>query len=506
MAFVANSRGRRMPGHRPICWAAAVLLSGCAVGPNFNGPQPGAAQQATEYTPVPLPSSTASAPGLGGGSQQLINGRDIPAQWWTVFHSEPLDQLVRASFEHNPSMAAAQAALLQAKETLNAQTGNLLYPSVGAQFNAERERSTSPFGPGLATYDLFTLGLGVSYTLDLFGGNHRALEGLAAVVDYQQFQVEATYLTLAANVVGTAIREASLRAQIQATQDVLASQQKQLSVVESQFAAGAIARSVVLSQRTQVAQTRATLPALEKTLAQTRHQLSVFAGKLPSEQGLPEFRLESLQLPQDLPVTVPSVLLRQRPDIRASEALLHQASAQVGVAVANEYPQLNLSATFGTAAFQLDKLLARNDLVWSAISGLTAPIFNGGALKARERAAQAAYEQAQAQYRSTVLAAFQGVADALRAVDADAQALRTQSDAATLARESLDLSTRQYQLGAVSYLSLLDSQRAYQQTQISLVQAQAARYADSAALFQALGGGWWSQPPVANAAAPAPAN
>jgi len=495
MAWTAGSQWIAMPGAVATAWVA-VVLSGCAVGPNFQPSQAPEAARDGVYTPVAVPEQTASAPGLAGNAQRLVNGQDIPAQWWAVFHSDALDRLVRSALDHNPSVSAAQASLRQAQEVFNASSGSLQYPSLGAQVSAERERSTSPFGAGLATYNLFTPGLSVSYALDVFGGNRRTLEGLEAAVDYQRYQVEGTYLTLAANVVATAIREASLRAQLQATTDVLALQERQLSVIAAQAAAGAVARSTVLSQSTQVAQTRATLPGLEKSLAQARHQLSVYAGQLPSQGGLEEFRLDSLQLPAELPVSLPSELVRQRPDIRASEAVLHQASAQIGVATANLYPQVNLSATLGSAATELSGLFKPASTVWSVTAGLTEPIFNGGALAAKQRAAQAGYDQALAQYQSTVLGAFQNVADALRAIDSDATALRTQAEAQKLALESLELATRQYQLGAVSFLSLLDAQRAYQQTRISLVQAQAARYADTAALFQALGGGWWNRTDV----------
>ena len=501
------ARRVRLRRRAPAAWRlgalAALWLAGCAVGPDFKTPDaPAAAAAGNDYTPTPVPAQSASAPGAAGASQTLALGRDIPAQWWSLFHSEALDQLIRAALEQSPNLAAAQAALRNAQEVFNAQSGALRYPNVGAQVAAERERSTNPAGPGLATYNLFNAGVSVSYSVDLFGANRRTLEGLAATVDYQSFQIEATYLTLVSNLVTTAIREASLRAQLQATRDVLALQEKQLTVVQSQFDAGAVARSALLTQQTQVAQTRATLPPLEKSLAQTRHQLSVFAGKLPSELGVPEFQLESLSLPEELPVTLPSALVRQRPDIRASEALLHQASAQIGVATANQYPQLNLTGTFGNAAFQASDLFGANTLVWTAAASLTQPIFNGGALSAKKRAAEAAYDQAQANYRGTVLVAFQNVADALRAIEIDATALRTQAEAESLAHRLLDLSTRQYQLGAISFLALLDTQRTYQQTRIALVQAQAARYADTAALFQALGGGWWNRPALADASQP----
>ena len=478
-----------------LALAVATCVAGCSVGPNFQPPAaPAAAASAVAYTPTPIPAETASAPGLAGGSQHLALGRDIPAQWWQLFRSDSLDQLIRAALAQSPNLAAAQAALRNSQETLAAQTGALQYPAVSGQFAAERERSTSLTGPGLATYNLYNASINVTYAVDVFGANRRTLEGLAAQVDYQRYQVEAAYLTLVSNVVTTAIREASLRAQVQATLDVLALQEKQLGVVDAQFNAGAISKSAVLQQRTQVAQTRATLPGLEKSLGQTRHQLSVLVGQLPSEPGIPEFQLTSLQLPDELPVTLPSELVRQRPDIRASEALLHQASAQVGVAVANQYPQINLSGSLGSGATRIGDLFGSGTGLWNIAGSLTQPIFNGGALSARKRAAEAAYDQAEANYRSIVLGAFQNVADALRAIDSDAAALRTQAEAEALARDTLDLSNRQYQLGAISYLALLDVQRIYQQTRIALVQAQATRYADTAALFQALGGGWWNQP------------
>ena len=480
--------------------ALTLVLSACAVGPDFKAPEPPSAAASTaEYTPTPVAAQSASAPGLGGASQHLATGADIPAEWWTLFHSDSLDQLIRAALAQSPTLASAQAALRQAQESYNAQSGSLLYPSVNAQVGAQRQRNTSPVGAGLADYNLYNAGVSVSYTLDVFGANRRALEATGATVDVQRYQVEAAYLTLVSNVVTTAIREASLRAQLKATTDVLALQDKQLSVVDAQFNAGGIARSVVLQQRTQVAQTHASVPPLEKALAQTRHQLSVLVGKLPSELGIPEFQLESLSLPEELPVSLPSILTRQRPDVRASEALLHQASAQIGVATAAQYPQFNLTGSIGNEAFTPRDLFNAAGRVWSFGANITAPLFNGGALSAKKRAAVAAYDEAQANYRSTVLGAFQNVADALRAIEADANALRAQSDAAALARESLDLSTSQYKFGAISYLALLDAQRIDQQTRVTLVQAQAARYADTAALFQALGGGWWNRQALADA-------
>jgi NodT family efflux transporter outer membrane factor (OMF) lipoprotein len=495
-----------------------VLASCAALGPDFKSPGAPAAADGGSYTPEPMPQQTAAAPGGAGAAQRFSPGQDIPAQWWLVFHSDALDRLVRASLARSPTLAAAQAALRQAQETLNAQTGTLLYPNVTGQLGVTREKiglgSFAPGGsigstaapggtgssaaPGGSIFTLYNASVNVSYTLDVFGASRRELESLQAQVGFQHFQVEAAYLALTSNVVTTAIRESSLRAQLQATQEVLAAQERQLDIIEKQFAVGAVARSTVLVQRTQVAQTRATLPPLEKALAQTRHQLSVFAGKLPGESGLPEFQLDSLLLPLELPVTLPSSLVRQRPDIQASEALLHAASAQIGVATANLYPQITLSGNVGSAALHAGDLFGSGSGFWSLAAGLLQPIFNGGALSARRRAAIAAYDQAAAEYQGTVLTAFQNVADALRALDLDASALKTQAETEVLARESLELATQQYQVGAVSYLTLLDAQRSHQQARIGLVQAQAARYADTAALFQALGGGWWNREPLAD--------
>jgi NodT family efflux transporter outer membrane factor (OMF) lipoprotein len=488
---------RRAWRHASAVAGVGLLMAGCAVGPDFKPPEPAkVADPQNPYLPVPLAAQTASAAGTGGAVQRFSNGQDIPALWWQVFHSEPLDQLIRSALQVSPTLASAQAALRQARESYIADAGSKLWPSVTGQLGVQRERESQVVTgvPGGTVFSVYSASVNVSYSIDAFGATRRELEGLQAAIDYQTYQVEAAYLSLTANVVTTAIQEASLRAQLKATKDVVDAEAQSLSVVEKQAALGAIARSTVLAQQALVAQTRATIPALEKALAQTRHQLSVFAGRLPSETGLPEFELESLQLPQELPVSLPSSLARQRPDIRASEALLHEASAQIGVATANLYPQITLSGAAGPQSFELNKLFSAGSAAWSIGAGLAAPIFNGGALQAKKRAAVAAYDQAQAQYQQTVLGAFLDVANTLRALESDADSLHAQAEAESLAHESLDLVTRQYRLGAVSYLSLLDSQRTYQQTRIALVQAQAGRYADTAALFQALGGGWWNRP------------
>ncbi|WP_373924697.1 efflux transporter outer membrane subunit [Duganella sp. CY15W] len=471
----------------------AAGLGGCALGPNFKSPET-PATAGNSYTPTPLPQQTASAPGLGGASQQFAFGQEIPAQWWTLFRSPALDQLIRSALEQNPNMAAAEAALRQTQENYNAQVGSLVYPSVNAQLGATRQKtSVATAGAGAGVYNVYNASVNVAYTPDVFGATRRTLEGAQAAVDYQRYQVEATYLTLSANVVTTAIQEASLRAQLKATREVLEALTRQQGVIEKQFEYGAIPRATLLSQRNQVAQIQSTIAPLEKSLAATRHQLSILAGKLPGEAGIPEFSLETLTLPEQLPVSLPSALVRQRPDIRASEEQLHQASAAIGVATAAQYPQFTLSGSYGSASDTFSKLFDSQTTAWNLAAGIAQPIFNGGALSARRRAAEAAYDVAAAQYRATVLTAFKNVADTLRALDADAAALKSQADAEALAKETLTLAEQQYKLGGISYLVLLDAQRSYQQTHINLVQAQAVRYADTAALFQALGGGWWNR-------------
>ena len=475
--------------------AISLAFSGCAVGPDFKSPLvPKAVGKA--YDSAALPTTTeatvSTEAGKAGIAQHINYGQELPAQWWSLFHSEVLDQLIRSALQQNPTYASAQASLRQAQENYNAEAGLLKYPNVNGQLGAARERALLN-GASPGTFNLYNASVNVSYTLDAFGASRRQLESLTAAVDYQQFELEAAYQMLVSNVVTTAIKEASLRAQLQATRSILKAQQEQLNVIEKQLSLGAVTRSIYLAQNTLVAQTQTSLAPLEKSLAQTRHQLAVYVGKLPSESGLPEFQLDSLQLPEDLPVSLPSLLVRQRPDIRASEALLHEACAQLGVATANQYPQINLTGSFSVERLQLGGL-GTNSTLWNLGAGLTQPIFNAGALSAKRRAAEAAYEQTEAQYRWTVLTAFQNVADNLRAIDADAATLKAQANVELLARESLEISKHQYQLGGVNYLTLLEAERNYQQAHINLVVAQSARLTDTAALFVALGGGWWNRP------------
>jgi NodT family efflux transporter outer membrane factor (OMF) lipoprotein len=440
------------------------------------------------YTETPLPSATSSTPGSAGTAQKFLFGQDIPEQWWTLFHCRSLDELIRQALLESPTITAAQARLREASENLRASSGTVNMPSIDGSLAASRTKAAGTTG-ATSTYTLYKASVDVSYNLDLFQGGQRELEALQAQVDYQRLQLEGAYLALTANIVTTAVTEASLHAQIEAMREIISRQEKQLELTEKQFQLGSISQADVLAQRTQLAQTRTTLPPLEKALAQTRHLLAIYSGKLPGEASLPTFSLKEMTLPQDLPVSLPSSLVRQRPDIRASEELLHAASAQVGVATANLYPQISLSGSFGSSATHLEDLFSTS--VWSIGGGLLQPLFHGGALTAKRRAAIAAYDQAMANYRNTVLLSFQDVANTLKALEMDAETLKARVDAEAAARDSLGLSQTQFQYGAVSYLTLLNAETQHQQAKINLIQAQATRFADTAALFQALGGGWW---------------
>lgn len=476
-----------------------AALAGCASGPDFHAP-PG--PRTERYTAEALDAETVAAPVLAGNAQRFVTGADIPAQWSALFGSGSLDRLIRQALADSPTLAAAQATLRQAQEDLRAGSGALMpRVDVGAGVARQRARAPTAADPSAtAVYDLYNASVQVSYTLDTFGGVRRQIEALQAQVDFHTEQLEAAHLALTANLVTTAVQEAALRAQRAATLELVAIQQRQFDLLERRWQLGGIARGEVLAQQALLAQTRASLPGLDLGLARTRHRLAVLAGRLPDAGDLPEFTLEALQLPVQLPVSVPSALVRQRPDIRAAEALLHSANALVGVTTANLYPQITLSGSYGFAATSPGRLLDGRSLLWSAGASLLQPLFDAGRLDAQRAAAVAAHDAAAAQYRSTVLLAFQNVADTLRALQADALALQAQAEAEASARASLDLATRQYQLGAVSSLAVLDAQRQYQQARIALVGAQAARHADTAALFQAMGGGWWNRPDRADIA------
>lgn len=476
-----------------IVASTLAFLTGCAVGPDFTPPP---APPGSGYAPEAHPAATTSAAdGQVGSVQKFAVGNDIPGEWWKVFHSKEIDALIVEALHANPNLHAAQATLWQAKETLYASAGSLL-PSVTGLASPTREQfSPAEFGQpgGPQIFNLYQATINVSYTPDVFGGVRRQIEANAALAEYQRFELEATYLTLTANVVTAAVQEASLRGQIEATQEIIKAESDQLTVVRNQFDAGAATRADVLQQESEVAATEATLPPLQKQLEQQRHLLLALIGHFPNEAGHDHLTLAQLYLPTNLPVSLPSQLVEQRPDIRAAQAQLHQTSALIGVAIANRLPQLSLTGQYGNMALTPAALFTPGAVVWTIGAGVTQPLFEGFTLLHQERAARAAYEAADGQFRTTVLNAFQNVADALRALQLDAATLRAQQHAVRVASETFDLTRGQYRLGAITYVVLLNAQRSYQQARLALVTAQAARFADSAALFAALGGGWWNR-------------
>lgn len=471
----------------------SISLIGCMVGPDFHTPR---APSVQSYTEKPLLKKTVNIANNRSAeqTQYFVSGMDIPNEWWRLFHSPSLNVLITQGLANNPNLKATYASLRVAQETLNAQIGNSLFPAADLIAGASRQQAplTAVNVGSTRIFNIFNSSLNVSYTLDILGGNRRQIESLRAQVDNQQFEVIAAYITLSSNIVTTAISMASLQAQIDATRALINAQVEQLTILKKQLSLGGTSQQTVLTQQTLVEQTTANLPALEKSLAQTRHALSVLVGEFPSHP-LPHIQLTDLRLPATLPVTLPSRLVRQRPDVRAQEALMHAASAQIGVATANLLPQITISASDGFQGLTAANLFSSKNKVWNIGTQLTQPFFHGGALFATRRQAIAAYEEAQAQYRQIVLQAFQNVADTLKALEKDAQIVKAQKTAEVSARKNLVIAQKQYTLGGIDYLFVLNAQQQYQTAKIARIQAEAQRYSDTAVLFQALGGGWWHQ-------------
>jgi NodT family efflux transporter outer membrane factor (OMF) lipoprotein len=477
--------------------ALTAMLSDCAVGPNFKRPTPPASP---DYGKASAAGETVSAPGTGGNSQRLVAGMDIPARWWSVYRSRKLDDLVEQAIKANPNMEAARAALRQAHELYLAER-TTFWPTAQGEFDAQRAKNavgtiSNPTSLPQANpyYNLYTAQLSVSYMPDIFGGTRRAVEAARAQDNGTRFQLEATYLTLSSNVVVTAIQEAGLRGQITATERLLELQHQLTDKVRKQKTVGTVSNLDVLNQEAAEAQTAATLPPLQKQLGQTRDALTALLGKLPAEEPAETFRLEELTLPGELPVSIPSKLVEQRPDVRQAEENLHFASAEAGVAIADMLPQFAITGNWGSTALSAGDLFKSGTGFWDIGASLTQTLFDAGALLHKHRAADAALDQAGAQYRAAVILACQNVADTLRALQSDADALRANAESARAAKATFDLATRQEGLGTISFVAVLNAEETYQQAQLALVQAQASRYADTAALFQALGGGWWNRP------------
>jgi NodT family efflux transporter outer membrane factor (OMF) lipoprotein len=509
---------RRLSAIVLLSATAAGATCGCAVGPNYHKPP---APAGAGYAPATLPEASSSVAIHGGEVQHFVPGRDIPVEWWELFQSPALDSLIKRAFQANPTIAAAQASLVQAQELVYAQRG-YFFPTVAATGQAERHKvsgntnSSSTIGvQGDGTdllpkredpnqfphnfpsyYTFYTAELTVGFVPDVFGGNRRQMESLAAQRDAQRFALEATYITLASNVVAAAIQEASLQAQIRATREIIEADEKSLQILRDQLRLGFAMRIDVAAQEAALAEARTTLPPLQKRFEQTRDLMRALTGKLPNDADQ-TFELDSLQLPPEMPVSLPAKIIEQRPDVRAAAAQLHAANAGVGVAVAAMLPQFSITGQYGGGATQIPWMFRHGGPFWSLYGDVTQPVFQGGTLLHQERAAKDALKQAAAQYQSAVIAAYQNVADTLHVSLSDADTLAADAEAENSAKVSYDLTLRQMQAGYVTYLALLSAETAYRQTVLTRVRAQAARYGDTVALFQALGGGWWNRKEVA---------
>ncbi len=470
-----------------VSWLLVVLpvLGGCAVGPDFKAPE---APTVAFYGEGGMPKATVSAKTNLGGVQRFLAGGDVPAAWWALFESAPLNDLIAQAVKANPTLEAARASLRAAQETATASYGQF-FPALEGSAADNRQKTTTAAGP----FTLYNTAVSVSYTPDLFGVTRRTTEAADASAQAKKFEMEAAYLTLTNNVVTTAVQEASLREQMKATQEIIAAQRKQLELMKAQLDAGAIARPAYLAQAAIVAASETALPPLEKQLAASRHLMAVLLGRFPSEGVGATFTLGSFKLPSDLPLTLPSHLVEQRPDIRIARATLEAANAEIGIAMGAMLPQFPLTASYGVGAGEIANLFTPGTALWGLGAGLLQPLFKGGELLHKKRAKEAAFDAAAAQYRGVVLAAFQNVADSLKAIESDAASLKAQVAAERASAQSLALTETQFKAGAINHVALLAAQSSYQTAKIALIKAKASRLSDTAALFQALGGGWWGR-------------
>jgi NodT family efflux transporter outer membrane factor (OMF) lipoprotein len=501
--------------------ASLVALAGCAVGPNFHPP---AAPRDAGYTTAPLPDATASAGAPGGDAQRFVSGLDVEYKWWEAFGSPAIDSLVEQAFRANPSVAAAKAALGQAQELVYAQDG-YFFPSVSADYNVERQKlagnltgSSAPGVQGNGTainavqsatppyneplyFNFHTATLTVGFTPDVFGLNRRKVESLDAQKELQRFELEATYVSLASNVVAAAIQEASTRAQIKATQDIIEENEKALTVMRDKFNAGFAMRIDLATEELQLAEAQALLPPLTKQFEQNRNLIRALVGHLPNQDVAETIDFDALTLPAELPLSLPSKIIEQRPDVRAAQEQVRSANAQVGVALAQMLPQFTITGAVGGTATLFSQMFKSGGPFWTLIGDASQPLFEGGTLLHTKRAADQALREAAAQYQSTVLQAYQNVADALHAVLTDAEAFTAALAAERAAKALLDVTHQRAVAGYTDYLTDLAAQIAYNQAVLSLAQARAMRLGDTAALYQALGGGWWNRSSAANGAA-----
>ena len=478
-------------GRLTACTLLLCTLGGCAVGPNFRRPD---APAVSHYAVGADPASTIVAQGT---AQKFDRDAPVDADWWRLFQSPQLEAVIREALTHNPGLAAAQASLRASQDNLRSGYG-IFFPSVDAEVGAARERyspvTIGPAGQAIPSslFNLFTLSSSVSYALDVFGGQRRLVEGLHAEVDMAKADAQATYLTLAANIANTVVAAAAYRAEIVATRQLIELQKQQVDIANVQAQAGTVPYSNVLSLQSQLASYEAMIPQFEQRLAQSDDLLAALAGHVPAEYSPPPVRLNDLVLPGRLPVSVPSDLIRQRPDILAAEATAHAASANIGVATAAMLPSVTLNGGLAAATTSLNNLVPANGHSWSVGAGATAPLFEGGTLWFKRKAAIDDYQQAMALYRQIVLAAFEQVADTLRALDHDAQTLAAEDEALSTAAQALHLVEANYEAGIATYLDVLTADTQFHQAQLADLQAIATRYQDTVALFAALGGGWWN--------------
>ncbi len=485
-----------------VCHLARLLiavsllgtLAACAVGPDFKQPE---APKVSSLTEKPIPPKLATTPDVPGGSEQtLVESKDIPAKWWELFKSPELDVLIRKALEQNPNLGAADAALRAAQENVSAQIGGQYFPQIGG--NASLTRQELPYAVyglphGDPIFNLYNTTVNISYVPDFFGRARRTVENARAQAEISQYQLESAYLNLTSNLVTSAVREAQLRAQYQATKEILEAQTYFANIIKQQLEIGSVSKVDLTSQLALVASSQAELLVYEKNVAFARNQLAALTGEFPGSAVIKGFNLSDLHLPDQLPLSLPSSLVRQRPDILTAESVMKSTNALVGVATANLLPQITLSGAEGSAALTTGALFGPTAALWSIAGGLFQPLFQGGQLLAQRRGAMANYEQAVFQYQAAVITAFQQVADALQALDADAKALTAATDTERYAKETLNLVQDQYRFGTASYLQVLYYQTQYQNAKIRSLQAQALRFSDTAALFTALGGGWWNR-------------
>lgn len=487
----------RMPPPRrllPLLAPVWALLASCAVGPDYQRPD---TPTEAGLTAAPLRASADGGAGRFGASQRFVTGGDLAGDWWHVLHNPSLDALIEQALARHPDIQAGRSALDAARELALAQRG-ASWPTASAGIAASRNRSSAAVSPtpasGALAFGLITPQVTVGFVPDVWGQNRRAVEALDAQTEQARFQLVATHIALSANIASTAITLAGLRAQLAAAETQVILAQQALDVVRQQTARGYATRLDEATQEAQLAQARTAIPPLQRQIDQARDQLAVLCGVFPNQDPAPQWELDTFTLPSELPVSVPSALVAQRPDVRQAEAALHAACARVGVAVANRLPALTLTGDLGITALTPAGVFRASDAMWSVGAGVVQPIFAGGALRHQERAARAAYLQADAQYRSVVLSAFQNVADALHALVTDADALGSASAAAEAARTTVEMTRAQLEAGEVNILALVVAEQTYQQAVQGLVQARANRLLDSVALYLALGGGWWHRP------------